>query len=211
MRETLGELNIQPITTSPYNPQNNAKVERFHKTLADVLAKLAEHNWGNCDLFLTQALAAVRFSINETTQFSPYYLVYGRDIVLPIDNLLRPRKKYLGEDRHRINLEQQHKIFTQVRRRIRRAQKRRNDRMNKNREEVSFKIGDPVCYKIHLRDGNAFRVDKLNENRKLFCFFLVRGCVSEWCEWGRLCSCHRHYAGRVEGPSRGLGTGDGVS
>ena len=41
MRETLGELNIQHITTSPYNPQSNAKVEIFHKTLADELAKLA--------------------------------------------------------------------------------------------------------------------------------------------------------------------------
>ena len=131
MRETLGELNIQHITTSPYNPQSNAKVERFHKTLADVLVKLADHNRGNWDLFLTQALAAVRFSINEMTKFS-HYLVYGRDVVLPIDSLLRPRRKYLGEDHHRIILEQQHEIFTQVRRRIRRAQKRRKDRINKN-------------------------------------------------------------------------------
>ena len=153
MRETLGELNIQHITTSSYNPQSNAKVERFHKTHADVRAKLAEHNKGNWDLFLTQALAAVRFSMNETTKFSPYYLVYGRDVVLPIDNLLRPRRKYQGEDHHRIILEQQHKIVTQVRRRIRRAQKRRNDRIYKNREEVSFKIGDPVYYKIHPRDS----------------------------------------------------------
>ena len=74
MRETLGELNIQHITTSPYTPQSNAKVERFHKTLADVLAKLAEHNRGNWDLFLTQALATVRFSMNKTTKFSPWYM-----------------------------------------------------------------------------------------------------------------------------------------
>ena len=124
MRETFRELNNQHITTTPYNPQSNAKVERFHKTLADVLAKLAEHNRGNWDLFLIQALAAVRFSVNETTKFSPYHLVYCWGVVLPIDNLLRPRRKYLGEDHHRIILEQQHKIFTQVRRRIRRAQKR---------------------------------------------------------------------------------------
>ena len=98
MRESLGELNIQHITLSPYNPQSNAKVE----TLADVLVKLVEHNRGNWDLFLTQVLAAVRFSMNETTKFSLYYLVYGRDVVLPLDNLLRPRRKYLGEDHHRI-------------------------------------------------------------------------------------------------------------
>ena len=73
MREMLGELNIQHITPS-YNPQSNAKVERFHKTLADVLAKLAGLNRENWDLLLTQALAAVKFLVNETTKFSPYYL-----------------------------------------------------------------------------------------------------------------------------------------
>ena len=78
----------------------------------------------NWDLFLTQALVAVRFSVNETTKFSAYYLEYGQNMVLPIDNLLRPRRKYLGEDHHRIILEQQHKIFTHVRRRIQRVQKR---------------------------------------------------------------------------------------
>ncbi|CAG2224304.1 unnamed protein product [Mytilus edulis] len=37
--ETLKELNISHITTSFYHPQGNAKVERFHRTLHDVMAK----------------------------------------------------------------------------------------------------------------------------------------------------------------------------
>lgn len=122
-----------------------------------MLAKLAGDNRESWDEYLTQALAAVRFSINETAKIPPYYMLFGRDVVLPIDNLLRPRRKYMGEDHHQLILEQQHKVFTQVRRRIRRAQKRRNDRINKNRKEFNFQVGDPVYYKVHLREGKLDR------------------------------------------------------
>ena len=40
LRETLHSLNIQHITTSSYHPESNAKVERFHQFLGDVLSKL---------------------------------------------------------------------------------------------------------------------------------------------------------------------------
>ena len=153
MKEALECLSVNHVTTSPYPPQSNAKVERFHKTLADILSKLVRDNEENWDLFLTQALAAVRFCENETSKFSPYYMIFGRDVVLPVDNLLKPRRKYMGEDHHKLIIERQHKTSAQARRRIARAQKRRNERINKEREEVSLGLGDPVYYKVNLRKG----------------------------------------------------------
>lgn len=50
-------------------------------------------------------------------------------------------------------IEKQHRIFAQARRRIAHAQKRRNARINKGREEVKLGIGDPVYYKVNLRQG----------------------------------------------------------
>ena len=153
MKETLSSLNIKHVTTSPYHPQNNAKVERFHRSLADILAKLADRENENWDLYLTQALAAVRFSICEITKFSLYYMLFERDVVLSVDNLLRPRRKYVGEDHYRLVIEQQHKIFVQTQRRIKRAQKRRNSIVNKSHQEVKFDVGDPVYYRKHFRHG----------------------------------------------------------
>ena len=96
MRETMASLNIKHITTSLYIPQSNTKVECFYLFLGDILSKLTESDRHNWDLYLTQVRAAVRFSMCETIEFSPYYMLFGRDVVLPVDNLLKPCRKYMG-------------------------------------------------------------------------------------------------------------------
>lgn len=93
IRETLKELNVDHVTTSFYHPEANAKVERFHRTLHDILAKKLDDNLATWDMYLNQALAAVRFCVSESTGFSPFYLLYSRDPVLPLDNILKPRRR----------------------------------------------------------------------------------------------------------------------
>ena len=92
MKETLRTLNIHHVTTSFYRPQSNAKVERFHRTLHDILAKKLADGLDTWDLYLNQVLAAIRFNVSEATDYTPFYLVYNRDVVLPIDNLLKVSK-----------------------------------------------------------------------------------------------------------------------
>ena len=68
------------------------------------------------DLYLNQALAAIQFSHNDSSKFSPFFLMYNRDVVLPVDNILKPRRKYVEEE--------QHKLFTLVHNRMKRVKKR---------------------------------------------------------------------------------------
>ena len=91
------------------------------------------HGQDTWDLHLNQLLAAICFNISEATDFSPYYLLYGRDVVLPIDNLLRPRSKYHGEDMHQISLQEQHKAFILVHGRLRKQQHKHDKYANKNK------------------------------------------------------------------------------
>ena len=119
VKETLQTLNIHHVTTSFYHPSGNSKVERFHRTLHDILSKRLQEGQDTWDLHLNQVLAAIRFNVSEATEYTPYYLLYGRDVVLPIDNLLRPRLKYQGEDLHQIALQEQHKTFMLVHGRLR--------------------------------------------------------------------------------------------
>ena len=151
MRKVFTTLNITHITTSFYHPQANAKVERFHRTLHDILAKKLDNDLTSWDVYLNQALAAVRFSVHESTGYSPFYLLYLRDPVLPLDNILKPRRRYMGEDHHEIALQQQHLAFSVAQRNMKKEKERYTKNANKNRELVELKPGDPVFLKNHLR------------------------------------------------------------
>ena len=72
------KLNIEHLKTTPYRPQTNGMLERFHATLKRMLGKKqeAEKNW---DLFLPYVLFAYRTTIHSSTGFSPYQLLYGRE------------------------------------------------------------------------------------------------------------------------------------
>ena len=153
VKETLDRLKINHVLTSVYHPQSNAKVEHFHRTLHDILAKKVADIQETWDLHLNQALAAIRFNVSESSKFSPFYLLYNRDVVLPIDNILKPRRKYVGEDYHQIALQEQHKAFVTVRSNLRKAKKRQAKYADRGTKAVEFQVGDSVFYKNNQRKG----------------------------------------------------------
>ena len=104
-------------------------------------------------MFLNQALAAIRFNVSESSRFSPFFLLYNRDVVLPIDNILKPRRKYLGEELHQTALQAQHKSFVAVRNQLRKAKKRQAKYADRGTKSMEFKVGDPVYYKNNQRKG----------------------------------------------------------
>lgn len=151
VQETLEALNIHHITTSYYSPQANGKVERFHRTMVDVMAKKIKESVNTWDLFLNQTLAAVRFHTSEVTKASPFFLLYNRDVVLPLDTILKPRRRYAGEDIHKIALEQQHKSFVLIHRYLKQAKKKQKRLADRNSKDEHLKVGDPVYVRNHRR------------------------------------------------------------
>ena len=73
VQETLQSLKTDHVKTSVYHPQSNAMVERFHRTLHDILAKTTQENQNSWDIFLNQTLAAIRFNISESSKYSPFF------------------------------------------------------------------------------------------------------------------------------------------
>ena len=95
-------------------PTITPKVEQFHGTLHDAMSKKVSDSLDTWEIYLNQVLAAVRFNVSESTKFSPFYLFYNYDPVLPIDDILKLRRRYQGEEPHNIGLEQQHKSFVML-------------------------------------------------------------------------------------------------
>ena len=84
-------LGVEKLNTTAYHPQTDGLVERFNRTLTDMLAKKVEQSEKNWDNHLPFVLFAYRASLQESTGESPFYLLYGRDPRLPttlgLDNL----------------------------------------------------------------------------------------------------------------------------
>ena len=76
------------------------------------------HNEQSWDIYINQMLVAVRFHVSETTKFPPYYLFYNRDVILPLDDILRRRRIYYGDEHHEIALQAMHCTFILVRNNI---------------------------------------------------------------------------------------------
>ena len=146
-QETLNRFNIKHITSSIYSPRSQGMVERSHRCLHDLLSKLMSDHSSSWDLFLNSALFAIRTNVSKTTLMSPFKILYNRDPVLPIDNLLMPREKTFSDNYHDLAFENVHRIFVNVKKNMKRAKEKRNEIANRNRKPTSFTVGDPVFYK----------------------------------------------------------------
>ena len=82
---------------------------------------------------------------------TPFYLLYNHDPLLPIDNILKPRHRYCGEESHRIGLQQQQKSFVLVHRHLKKTTKRQAKYANKSIEYTEFQVGEPVYFKQQQR------------------------------------------------------------
>lgn len=88
-------LNIHKTRTSPYHAQSDGLVERFNRTLLSMLSLFVGENQANWDVLLPYVMLAYRSSIHSSTGFTPYKVLFGQEIVLPVDIMLNLG----GEDR----------------------------------------------------------------------------------------------------------------
>ncbi|XP_044843600.1 uncharacterized protein LOC123349509, partial [Mauremys mutica] len=71
-------LGVKQLRTSVYHPQTDGLVERFNRTLKDMLKKFPPEELRHWDQFLPPLLLAIREVPQASTKFSPFELLYGR-------------------------------------------------------------------------------------------------------------------------------------
>ena len=71
--------------TSSYHPQSNSVVERVNGTLGQAMRTLCNENQNNWADFIPAIMMAFRNSVSATTGFTPYQILFGRQMRLPID------------------------------------------------------------------------------------------------------------------------------
>ena len=80
----LQQFNIQHHKSSPYHPQTNEAVKPTNKNIGRILKKSMK-NYKDWHLQLPYALWRCMTSIRSSTGDTPYSLVYGMKVVIPIE------------------------------------------------------------------------------------------------------------------------------
>ncbi|KAG2190801.1 hypothetical protein INT47_010410, partial [Mucor saturninus] len=94
----LARLKVTHRLTSAFHPRTNGKCERLNGTIKQMIRKYtngAIHRW---DMFIPAAIWACRIRTHATTGFSPFFLTYGRNPVLPGDTMEPYIDKAVSED-----------------------------------------------------------------------------------------------------------------
>ena len=141
------KMRITHIKTSPYHPQSNGKVERFHRYMNDTLAKYCHKSPYQWDQYLPAMLMAYRTMVHDSTKFTPFFVMHGRDPILPVDTLLQPKLRYMGDDYVPTALQRLHEAYRDVRENVHSSQLRNQAYRNERSKLSDYCPGDPVYYK----------------------------------------------------------------
>jgi len=81
-RETCKILGICKTQATSYYPQSNGMFERLHRDHT-ALSHYVNSTYTNWDSLVPFCLVAHRATLHSTTGFSPFFLLHGREMILP--------------------------------------------------------------------------------------------------------------------------------
>ena len=91
--------------SAPYHPQANGQAESSNKTLCTVLTKIVETSCTEWELKLHSALWAYRVAFKTSVGTTPFNMVFGLDVILPMEFLVPTLRvaKYLEWTSHELS------------------------------------------------------------------------------------------------------------
>lgn len=144
MQQILHYSNTSHRRTTAYHPQTNGLTERLNKTLADMLSMYVDVQHKTWDDILPYVTFAYNTAVQETTQTTPFQLVYGRQPTTMLDTMLpHVEDEDLNSDVDSF-LQRAEEARQLARLRIKDQQRLDARRYNLRRRDTEYKPGDQV-------------------------------------------------------------------
>ena len=155
-------MGIHRANTTAYHPQTDGLVERFNRTLLDMLAKTAHDQQREWDLCLPFVLFAYRCSPQASTGESPFFLMYGRDPRLPTEAALSPPESCTQvdlDDYKTTVVKRMSEAWQMAQKKIVTAQNRQSVQHDRHARPSKFCPGDRVfIFNPAMKSGRAHKL-----------------------------------------------------
>ena len=139
---------VHKLYTPLCHPASNGRIEGFHAFLKACISKhiAPQLEW---DDLVPLACAAYNFIPNEHLKEFPFFLMFGRDPVLPLNTLLEPKIRYMGNDINILSLEAMKNLYEIAATNLKLAR----EKGDPQEQPLSTKLqpGDMVWFKIMLK------------------------------------------------------------
>lgn len=164
IKELCEIAGISKSRTTPYHPMGNGMCERFNRTLLDMMGTLHPEQKSKWKDHIKPLVHAYNCTRHESTGYSPYFLMFGREPHTPLDiifGISRDGKqitsKYISDLKKR--METAYKMAETTANKARQQQKEHYD---KRTRDMKLQEGDQVLVKIVSYDGRH----KLEDRRE---------------------------------------------
>ena len=98
-----GIFQVTRIRTSSFHPQKNGLCERQNATISQTLRAYCQEHQDNWHELLPSIMMAFRMSPGvQTTGYSPFQILFGREMKLPIDVSLLPQENIIKAPKQHI-------------------------------------------------------------------------------------------------------------
>jgi len=142
--ELIKLCNTTHRMTTAYHPQTNGLTERFNKTLGDMLSIYVDVEQKNWDEILPFVTFAYNTATQETTGYSPFFLLHGREAETTLDTMLPFCPDDMDDDyvQNAINRAEEARQLARIR--TLKAQEKDSQRYDSRHRMVNYKPGDLV-------------------------------------------------------------------
>ncbi|XP_063438199.1 uncharacterized protein LOC134719148 [Mytilus trossulus] len=156
LKELCELTGIKKSRTTPYHPMGNGQCERFNRTLLNMLGTLQNDQKSNWKQYLGPIVHAYNCTKQDTTGYSPFSLMFGREPRLPIDTVFgienittqKNTTKYVEQLKDRLR-----KSYELALRSAEKAQSRQKKGYDEKIRGAVLNTGDRVLVKILAFEG----------------------------------------------------------
>ena len=85
VKEICNLLEVRKTHTTPYHLQGNGMVERFNRTLLDMLSTTVGNHHSSWEHNIRKVCFAYNSSVHSLTGYTPFFLMFGRQVKLLVD------------------------------------------------------------------------------------------------------------------------------